>query len=204
MLIFTAQGNPGARYAGNRHNLGFMTADAIAAGHGFGPWRARFRGQASEGTVETPDGAPVKVLLLKPETFYNDTGLAVSEAVRFYKRSPEDVTVFYDEIDLAPGRLRVKRGGGHSGNNGMRSIIAHLSPEVRRVRMGIGHPGDKSRVMGYVLSDFPKAERDWVDPLLDACVRALPLLVAGEDERFQTEVMRLAPAPKGDPRQAGR
>ncbi len=202
MLIFTAQGNPGAKYAGNRHNLGFMTADAIAAGHGFGPWRARFQGQASEGVVETPGGTPVKVLLLKPETFYNDTGRAVSEATRFYKLSPEDVTVFYDEIDLAPGRLRVKRGGGHSGNNGLRSIIAHLSPDVRRVRMGIGHPGDKSAVLGHVLADFTKSERDWVEPLVGACVRALPILVAGEDERFQTEVMRLAPAPKADPRQA--
>lgn len=201
MLIFTGQGNPGAKYAGNRHNLGFMAMDRIAADHGFGPWRAKFGGLAAEGAVEA-GGQRVKILLLKPETFYNETGRAVGEAVRFYKLTPEAVTVFHDEIDLAPGRLRVKRGGGHSGNNGVRSLIAHLGPDIRRIRMGVGHPGDKSRVMPYVLSDFPKADADWLDALLDACARALPFLTTGEDERFQTEVMRLAPAPKRDPKQA--
>ncbi len=199
MLILVGQGNPGEKYAGNRHNLGFMTLDAIAAAHGFGPWRSRFSGLVSEGTVEA---GPVrhKLLLLKPQTFYNETGRAAGEAVRFYKLGADAVTVFHDEIDLAPGRVRVKRGGGHSGNNGVRSLIAHLGPEIRRVRLGVGHPGAKDQVMPHVLSDFPKAELDWVHALIAACARALPFLVAGEDERYQTEVLRLAPAPKGDPR----
>lgn len=199
MQILIGQGNPGSKYAGNRHNIGFMVMDRIAAAHGFGPWRARFRGQAAEGTVNGPAGQS-KVLLLKPETFYNETGQAASDAVRFFKLPTSAVTVFHDEIDLAPGRVRVKRGGGHSGNNGVRSLIQHLGADLRRVRLGVGHPGDKARVMPYVLSDFAKADRDWVTPLLDALSEALPHLLAGEDERYQTEVLRLAPAPKRDPR----
>ena len=124
MHILAGQGNPGAKYAGNRHNLGFMVLDRIAADHGFGPWKSRFQSEASEGTLQTANG-PVKLLLLKPQTYYNESGRAAGEAARFYKLSPEDVTVFHDEIDLAPGRLRVKRGGGHSGNNGIRSMLAH-------------------------------------------------------------------------------
>jgi len=201
MQILIGQGNPGSKYAGNRHNIGFMVMDRIAAAHGFGPWRARFRGQAAEGTVNGPAGLS-KVLLLKPETFYNETGQAASDAVRFFKLPTSAVTVFHDEIDLAPGRVRVKRGGGHSGNNGVRSLIQHLGADLRRVRLGVGHPGDKARVMPYVLSDFAKADRDWVTPLLDALSEALPHLLAGEDERYQTEVLRLAPAPKRDPRAA--
>lgn len=201
MLILLGQGNPEPKYLGNRHNLGFMAMDAIAEAHGFGPWREKFQSWISEGVIETANGR-VKALLMKPKTYYNETGRAASEAVRFYKLTPEDVTVFHDEIDLAPGRLRVKRGGGHSGNNGLRSMIAHLGPEVRRVRMGVGHPGDKAKVMPHVLSDFPKAETAWRDTLLDAIARALPFLAAGEDERFQTEVLRLAPAPKSDPRKS--
>ena len=197
MHILVGQGNPGAKYAGNRHNIGFMTIDAIASDHGFGPWRNKFQGQICEGTVSGE-----KVLLLKPETFYNETGRAAHAAMKFYKLSPEDITIFHDEIDLAPGRLRVKRGGGHSGNNGIRSMIAHIGAEVRRIRMGVGHPGDKTRVMPYVLSDFSKADETWKDPMIEACARALPLLVTEGDERYQTEVMRLAPAPKGDPKQA--
>lgn len=201
VLIFLGQGNPEPKYLGNRHNLGFMAMDAIAGAHGFGPWREKFQSWISEGMVETA-GGPVRALLMKPKTFYNETGRAASEAARFYKLKPGDVTVFHDEIDLAPGRLRVKRGGGHSGNNGLRSMIAHLGPDIRRVRMGVGHPGDKSRVMPYVLSDFPRTETEWRDALLEAMARALPFLAAGEDERFQTEVMRLAPAPKSDPRKS--
>lgn len=199
MHILAGQGNPGAKYAGNRHNLGFMVLDRIAAEHGFGPWKSRFQSDAAEGTVQTSNG-PVKLLLLKPQTFYNESGRAAGEAARFFKLGPDSVTVFHDEIDLAPGRVRVKRGGGHSGNNGIRSMMAHLSPDVRRIRLGVGHPGDKSLVMPYVLADFAKAEKDWVNALLDACSRALPHLLEGDDDRFQSEVMRLAPAPKRDPR----
>lgn len=202
MLILMGQGNPEPKYLGNRHNLGFMTLDKITDDHGFGPWKSKFQSVVSEGWIEGSAGR-VKALLMKPTTFYNETGRAVAEAVRFYKASADDVIVFHDEIDLAPGRLRVKKGGGHSGNNGIRSVMSHLGPEIRRVRMGVGHPGDKSRVMPYVLSDFPKAETVWRDALLDAISRALPYLAQGEDERFQTEVMRLAPAPKADPRQHG-
>ena len=197
MHILVGQGNPGAKYAGNRHNIGFMTMDAIAADYGFGPWRSKFQGQVCEGTV-----VGTKLLLMKPETFYNETGRAAQAAMKFYKLTPEDITIFHDEIDLAPGRLRVKRGGGHSGNNGIRSMIAHIGADVRRIRMGVGHPGDKSRVMPYVLADFSKADEVWKDAMIDACARALPLLVTEGDERYQTEVMRLAPAPKNDPKQA--
>lgn len=197
MQILVGQGNPDAKYLRNRHNLGFMVLDAIALDYGFGPWRAKFQSQVCEGRIGTE-----KVLLMKPQTFYNETGRAAHAAIQFYKLTAENVTIFHDEIDLAPGRTRVKRGGGHSGNNGIRSMIAHVGAEVRRVRMGIGHPGDKSRVMPYVLSDFSKADEVWRDALIAACSKALPLLFDANDERFQTEVMRLAPAPKNDPKQA--
>ncbi len=196
MHILVGQGNPDSKYLRNRHNLGFMVMDAIAEDYGFGPWRGKFQSQVCEGKI---DGE--KILLMKPETFYNETGRATQAALKFYKLSAEDVTVFHDEIDLAPGRLRVKRGGGHSGNNGIRSMIAHVGAEVRRIRMGVGHPGDKSRVMPYVLSDFSKADEVWRDALIEACSKALPLLLSENDERYQTEVMRLAPAPKRDPKQ---
>ncbi len=201
MLIIAGQGNPGEKYSGNRHNIGFMALDEIARHHGFGPWKAKFGGQTAEGWIEG-DGARVKALLIKPATFYNETGRSVGEAARFYKLTGEDVIVFHDEIDLAPGRIRVKTGGGHSGNNGIKSLISHLGNDFRRIRLGVGHPGDKSKVMPYVLADFPKADQKWLEDLIDACARALPFLAAGEDERFQTEVLRLAPAPKHDPRQS--
>ncbi|MEM9569859.1 MAG: aminoacyl-tRNA hydrolase [Pseudomonadota bacterium] len=197
MHILVGQGNPDAKYLRNRHNLGFMVLDAVAVDYSFGPWRAKFQSQVSEGRI-----GGTKVLLMKPQTFYNETGRAAQAALQFYKLTPEDVTIFHDEIDLAPGRMRVKRGGGHSGNNGIRSMIAHVGAEVRRVRMGVGHPGDKSRVMPYVLSDFSKADEVWRDALIAACSKSLPLLFEQNDERFQTEVMRLAPAPKHDPKQA--
>ena len=196
MEILIGQGNPGSKYAQNRHNFGFMLMDAIQEEYGFSPWRAKFQGQVCEGRV----GAQ-KLLLMKPETFYNETGRAAQAACKFYKLDAAQVTIWHDEIDLAPGRVRLKRGGGHSGNNGIRSMIAHLGPEVRRVRLGVGHPGDKSKVMPYVLSDFSKADLAWVEPLISACVSALPFLFAETDERFQSEVMRLAPAPKHDPKQ---
>jgi peptidyl-tRNA hydrolase, PTH1 family len=203
MLILAGQGNPGTKYARNRHNAGFLVLDRIHEAFGFGPWRAKFDGEASEGAVETAAGR-LKVLLLKPQTFYNESGMSMAKAAGFYKVDAEAVTVFHDEIDLAPGRLRVKRGGGHSGNNGIRSAIAHLGPEIRRIRIGVGHPGDKDLVMPYVLSDFSKADLAWFEPMSEAICKALPFLLAGEDERFQTEVMRLAPAPKHDPKQARR
>jgi len=197
MHILVGQGNPAPKYLRTRHNLGFMVMDAIAADYGFSPWRSKFQGQVCEGKIGGD-----KVLLMKPETYYNETGRAAQAALQFYKLSAQDVTVFHDEIDLAPGRTRVKRGGGHSGNNGIRSMIAHVGADVRRVRMGVGHPGDKSRVMPYVLADFAKADEAWRDALIEACSRALPLLLSDGDERYQTEVMRLAPAPKHDPKQA--
>jgi PTH1 family peptidyl-tRNA hydrolase len=203
MLILVGLGNPGAKYAHNRHNIGFLALSAIGQRWRFGPERIKFNALISEGAIETPDG-PVKALLVKPQTFYNESGRAVAQAMKFYKLTPADVVVFYDEIDLAPGRFRMKTGGGAAGNNGIRSITAQIGPDFRRARMGTGHPGHKDKVMGHVLSDFHKVERDWVNALCNACADALPILAAGEDERYQAEVMRLAPAEKSDPRQAAR
>jgi PTH1 family peptidyl-tRNA hydrolase len=146
----------------------------------------------------------VKALILKPQTFYNEAGRAVGEALKFFKIDPADLVVFYDEIDLAPGRFRMKAGGGAAGNNGVRSITAQVGPHFRRARLGTGHPGEKELVQGHVLSDFHKADMKWVTPLLEAVADAAPLLAAGEDEKYQTEVMRLAPAEKADPRKASR
>jgi PTH1 family peptidyl-tRNA hydrolase len=199
MLILAGLGNPGAKYAHNRHNLGMLALNAIAGRWKIGPERSKFQSLAAEGPV-----GDERVLLLKPQTFYNDAGRAVSEAMRFYKLTPAEVVVFYDEIDLAPGRFRMKTGGGAAGNNGIRSITAHIGADFRRARMGTGHPGHKDRVMGHVLSDFHKVDHEWVNALCNACADALPLLLAGEDEKYQAEVMRLAPAGKLDPRQAAR
>ena len=199
MIILAGQGNPGPRYAGNRHNVGFMAIDAIADRWRFGPERSRFQSLAREGEIDTPAG-PQKVLLLKPQTFYNESGRAVGEALKFYKLTPADLVLFYDEIDLAPGRFRMKTGGGAAGNNGVRSVTAHIGPDFRRARLGVGHPGHKARVQGHVLSDFHKVDQAWVTDLLRAVADALPALVAGEDEKYQNEVMRLAPAEKADPR----
>ena len=203
MLILVGLGNPGPSYAKNRHNLGATTLDAIARRWNFGAERARFSGVAREGEIATAAGAR-RALLLKPRTFYNESGRAVSEAVGFYKASPADVVVFYDEIDLAAGRFRMKTGGGAAGNNGIRSITAHIGADFHRARMGVGHPGHKDRVMGHVLSDFHKVDAAWVQDLIAACAEALPLLAAGEHERYQAEVMRLAPADKLDARAVGR
>lgn len=190
MLIFAGLGNPGAKYAGNRHNIGFMAVDRIAADHGFGPWKARFQGQASEGRL---GGA--QVLLLRPGTFMNLSGQSVGETMRFYKLESTDITVFHDEIDLAPGKLRVKDGGGHAGHNGLRSIHQHIGPHYSRVRMGVGHPGRKEAVPGYVLSDFAKAERDWLDALLRGISEGAAHLAGGDAGRFQNAVaQRMAPA----------
>jgi peptidyl-tRNA hydrolase, PTH1 family len=199
MLILVGLGNPEAKYAHNRHNLGFLTLGAIAKRWGFGPERAKFNSLVSEGAIETT-GGPVRALLLKPQTYYNDSGLAVSQAAKFYKAAPGDVVVFHDEIDLAPGRFRMRTGGGAAGNNGIRSVTAAIGPDFRRARMGMGHPGHKDLVMNYVLSDIPKADHDWVNAMANAAADALPLLAVGEDEKYQAEVMRLAPAEKADPR----
>ncbi|MGE0045359.1 MAG: aminoacyl-tRNA hydrolase [Hyphomonadaceae bacterium] len=196
MLLLAGLGNPGAKYAGNRHNIGFRTLDALAERWRFTPWRKKFQSEYAEGELE---GA--KLIALKPQTFMNNSGNAVAEAARFYKLAPADVIVFYDEIDLAPGRFRMKTGGGAAGHNGIRSITASaVGPEFRRARMGVGHPGQAELVHGYVLSDFHKADAEWVKALIAACVEALPMLVRGEDDRYQAEVMRLAPAAKADPR----
>lgn len=199
MIVLAGLGNPGPKYAGNRHNIGFMAIDEIARRWSFGPERTKFSAILSEGTV-----AGEKVLLVKPQTYYNDAGKPLGDALRFYKVEPQDLIVFYDEIDLAPGRFRMKAGGGAAGNNGIRSITQHLGPYFRRARLGAGHPGHKDKVMGHVLSDFHKVDQAWVEALLRACADALPLLIAGEDEKYQAEVMRLAPAEKSDPKQAFR
>ncbi|MEM6973682.1 MAG: aminoacyl-tRNA hydrolase [Pseudomonadota bacterium] len=189
MLLFAGLGNPGAKYARNRHNIGFMALDAIASREG-ASWRAKFQGEIAEIRFGSR-----KVVLLKPATFMNLSGQSVGEAARFYGIAAEEVTVFHDELDLGPGRLKVKRGGGHAGHNGLRSIHSHLGADYRRVRLGIGHPGHKDRVSGYVLHDFPKADLDWVEPLIDASTRSIGHLVEGDDARFQSEVARLAPPP---------
>ena len=199
MLILAGLGNPGAKYEKNRHNIGFFAVDEIARRWSFGPWRARFQALACEGTV-----ADQKVLLLKPQTYMNESGRSVGEALKFFKLKPADLVVFHDELDMAPGRFRMKLGGGVAGHNGLRSIGAQIGPDFRRARMGIGHPGHKDRVLGHVLSDFHKVEWPWVKALCEACAEAAPMLAAGEDERYQAEVMRLAPAEKLDPRKAAR
>ena len=189
MQLFVGLGNPGAKYARNRHNIGFMAVDRIAGDHGFAPWRAKFQGQVSEGRLGS-----AKVVLLKPETFMNNSGQSVGEAMRFYKLTPGDVTVFHDEIDLAPGKLRVKEGGGHAGHNGLRSLHAHVGDAYRRVRMGVGHPGHKDAVPGYVLRDFPKADEDWLDDLLRGVSDGAAALAEGDAGRFQNAVaLRLNP-----------
>ena len=196
MLLLVGLGNPGAKYAGHRHNIGFRAVEAIARCHAFSPWRKKFQGEIAEGEI-----AGARVLLLKPQTFMNESGRAVAEAARFHKFAPADITVFYDEIDLAPGRIRTKTGGGAAGHNGVRSIAASaVGTDFRRARLGVGHPGHADLVHGYVLSDFHKADAEWVTALVEACAQAAPLLVAGDDEKYQGEVMRLAPAAKADPR----
>ncbi len=202
MLILTGLGNPGAQYVNNRHNIGAMTVGAIAGKWDFAAERRRFSSLAREGEIATPSGA-VRTLILKPQTFYNESGRAVGEALQFFKLSPADLVVFYDEIDLAPGRFRMKTGGGAAGNNGIRSIAARIGPDFRRARMGTGHPGHKDLVHGHVLSDFHKSDHAWVRALVEACVEALPMLAGGEDERYQAEVLRLAPSAKLDPRARG-
>jgi PTH1 family peptidyl-tRNA hydrolase len=191
MRLLVGLGNPGARYAGNRHNIGFMVVEAIARRHGIGPWRRRFHGVAAEGPV-----GGERALLLLPGTYMNDSGLAVADAARFYKLEPGNVIVVHDELDLAPGKVRVKVGGGAAGHNGLRSITAHIGNEYKRVRIGVGHPGDKDLVLNYVLADFAKSERPWVDALCDVIADNADLIVKGADSTFQNRV-HLAMQAKG-------
>lgn len=189
MKLFVGLGNPGAKYAGNRHNIGYMAVDRIAGDHGFGPWRAKFQGVVAEGRLGSE-----KVMLLKPETFMNLSGQSVAAGMKFFKLTPADIYVFHDELDLAPGKCRVKTGGGHAGHNGLRSVHSHIGDSYNRVRMGIGHPGHKDRVSGYVLHDFAKADADWLDDLLRGVSDGAQDLAAAETARFLNAVaLRTAP-----------
>jgi peptidyl-tRNA hydrolase, PTH1 family len=183
MKLFVGLGNPGRAYAGQRHNIGFMAADAIAGRHPFAPFRARFQSQMSEGAIGTE-----RIILLKPETFMNESGRAVGEASRYYKIDLADIIVFHDELDLAPGQLRVKIGGGNAGHNGLRSITEHIGNDYRRVRIGIGHPGDKARVHDYVLGNFFKAEQPWVTAICEAIAANAGYLADGADNSFQNKI----------------
>jgi PTH1 family peptidyl-tRNA hydrolase len=190
MLLLVGLGNPGARYARQRHNVGFMAVDAVARAHRFAPWRSKFSSQVSEGVL-----SDVKVLLQKPQTFMNVSGRAVAEAARFYKLPLEQIVVCHDELDLVAGKVRIKTGGGVAGHNGLRSIAEQLgSPDFKRVRIGIGHPGDKERVTGHVLGDFAPADREWLERLLDAFAEAAPLLAAGDDAGCMNRIaLRMQP-----------
>ena len=191
MRLFVGLGNPGAKFAHHRHNIGFAVADEIARRHGFAPWRRRFQGETAEGTLDRE-----RVVLLRPLTFMNDSGRAVQEAASFFKIAPGEITVFQDELELPPAKLRVKIGGGIAGHNGLRSISAHIGNEYRRVRLGIGHPGVKELVHAYVLSDFAKDDRPWVEALREAIADNAGLLVTNRDSTFQNKV-HLAMQAKG-------
>lgn len=189
MLLLVGLGNPGEKYKRHRHNVGFMAVNAIADARGFGPARTKFQGEIREGEI---GGA--KALILKPQTYMNDSGQSVGAAMRFYKLTPADVVVFHDELDLAAGKIKAKLGGGNAGHNGLRSIDEHIGNDFRRVRIGIDHPGDKAKVTGHVLGDFSKSDYDWLDPLLAAIAKSAGFLVDG-DARFATAVAQvLAPA----------
>lgn len=183
MQIWAGLGNPGAQYAMHRHNVGFMAADVIAETFSFGPWKSRFQGSASEGRI-----GQEKILLLKPATFMNQSGRSIGEAMRFFKLAPQDVTVFYDELDLDPFRVKVKRGGGAAGHNGIRSTIAHIGEDFRRIRLGIGHPGHKDKVTGHVLGNFAKAEGVDLVHMLGAVAAEAKWLADGDDVRFMNDV----------------
>ena len=183
MLIIAGLGNPGAKYAGNRHNIGFMAVDAIQRRHNFSPWTKKFKGEISEGEL-----GGEKVLLIKPQTYMNVSGDSVGEAMRFYKLGPKDIVAIYDELDLPAGKARIKTGGGHGGHNGIKSLDAHCGKEYRRLRLGIGHPGVKEAVIGHVLGDFHKSDAEWLDPLLDAVADNAAMLAKGEDSQFMNRI----------------
>ncbi|MFD2204275.1 aminoacyl-tRNA hydrolase [Kiloniella antarctica] len=183
MLLFVGLGNPGKKYEGNRHNIGFMAVDDIVHRHNFSPWKSRFQGQVSEGRLGTE-----KILVLKPDTYMNESGRAVGEAIRFFKIPTENIFIFYDELDLAPGKLRIKKAGGTGGHNGIKSIDAHIGKEYWRLRLGIGHPGHKDRVTGHVLGDFSKADQDWLGKELEALSRHAALLAEGDSSGYMSKV----------------
>jgi PTH1 family peptidyl-tRNA hydrolase len=193
MKLIVGLGNPGGKYARNRHNIGFMALDRIASDHGFGPWKGKHQGAISEGRFGS-----ARAVLLKPETFMNLSGQSVQAAMRFYKLEPADVIVLHDEIDLAPAKVKCKTGGGHAGHNGLRSIHAHIGPEYDRVRLGVGHPGHKDAVPGYVLRDFPKADEVWLDDVLRGISDGAADLAAGDTAKFLNAVaMRVNPPRSG-------
>lgn len=195
MKLIVGLGNPGAKYARNRHNIGFMALDMIAADHGFPAWKSKHQGVVSEGRFGS-----TRAVLLKPETYMNKSGDSVGAAMRFYKLEPADIIVLHDEIDLAPGKVKWKVGGGHAGHNGLRSIHAHIGADYGRVRLGVGHPGHKDAVPGYVLRDFPKADADWLDDVLRGCADGAPHLAQGDGAKFMNAVgLRLTP-PRSDAR----
>lgn len=194
MQLFVGLGNPGPQHAGNRHNIGFMAIDEIHRDPSFSPFARKFKGEIAEGRIGTD-----KVLLLKPATFMNLSGDSVLAAASFYKIEPGAITVLHDELDLPPGKVRVKTGGGHGGHNGLRSIDSHLGRDYRRVRIGIGHPGDKDRVSPYVLSDFAKVDREWLEPLIEAIAKNAELLVKGEDAAFMNRVALSSGLGVGEP-----
>ncbi len=193
MLLFVGLGNHGTQYASNRHNIGFMAADVIHALHGFGPWKKKFHGALSEGALGSE-----KVLLLKPQTFMNESGRSVGDAVRFHDIPLTQVYVFYDELDLEPGKVRVRLGGGAAGHNGIRSITQHISPAFKRVRLGIGHPGDKKFVHPHVLGNFAKEDKDWLVAVLDAVGDNVDMLALGQDEKFQSKVAMIVKPPRAN------
>jgi len=191
MKVFVGLGNPGEKYARQRHNIGFMALDEIARAHGFSPWRPRFQSLAAEGMIGND-----KILALKPQTYMNESGRAVGEALRFFKLVPGDFVVLHDELELDPGRVKVKTGGGHAGHNGLRSIDAHIGPAYRSLRLGIGHPGAKDLVLPWVLGDFARADLPWLEPLLNAVADTAPLLISGDDSALPTRVALLTQPPK--------
>ena len=193
MRLLAGLGNPGGKYAGNRHNIGFMAVDAIHSRHRFSPWSKKFKAEIAEGEI-----GGEKVLLIKPQTFMNLSGESVGEAMRFFKLAPGDITVLYDELDLPPGKVRVKVAGGHGGHNGIKSLDAHCGKDYRRVRLGIGHPGSKEQVHNHVLGDFAKSDRVWLDPLLDAIADHADMLLKGEDSQFLNK-LTLATGGKPEP-----
>jgi peptidyl-tRNA hydrolase, PTH1 family len=196
MFLFVGLGNPGTKYSSNRHNIGFMAADVIVRRHNFSPWRKKFQGELSEGVL-----AGEKVLVLKPQTFMNESGRSVGDAVHFHDVPLSNVFVFYDELDLEAGKIRVKLGGGAAGHNGIRSISSHITPDYKRVRLGIGHPGDTRLVMPHVLGDFAKSDREWLVTLLDAVADNAAMLVEGQEAKFQSYMhLKVNPPPPKAPR----